>query len=94
MAQATHDVIPEHPALATARVNKKMEAAIERLLAALDALDAPEDDREPDDPREENGDLEPYLGWAAKEARTGRYNWLSTEDREHEHCGREPEAFL
>ena len=34
---------------------------------------------------------EPSLGWTDMEARSGKYGWLSTSDREEEHDGREPE---
>src|SRR5215218_6639411 len=59
MAQATHDNIPEHPAVARS-LAEDMQAAVDRLLEALDALEAPEEDKEEDD--DGGGDVqdEPY----------------------------------
>jgi hypothetical protein len=34
---------------------------------------------------------EPSLGWTEMEARSGKYGWLSTSDREDEHDGGEPD---
>src|SRR5215210_573545 len=94
MAQADSTNTIEHPAAAIARLRKDMQTAVDRLLAALDALEAPEEDLEETDPVEPDGDAEPSIGWADKEARTGRYHYLANDDREQEHDGREPDADL
>ena len=83
MPQAESGNTIEHPAVATARVKAKMEAAIEKLLSALDALDAPEEDKEPDDADEENGDLEPSLAFpGAASGTNGTYHHGNSEDLE------------
>ena len=64
-----------------------MKAAVERLLAPLDAWMRP-----PDDQEGENDDLESSWAGPTRSA-TGKHHCLSTEDREHEHCGGEPEEF-
>ena len=46
----------------TLHLRRRLAEAAERIIDALDALDAPEMDREDDDPAEESGDLEPTLG--------------------------------
>lgn len=46
----------------TLRLRSRLAEAAERIIAALDALDAPEMDREDDDPAEESADAEPSLG--------------------------------
>ena len=38
-----------------AKLRKRIERAVERMIAALDVLDAPDADREEDDPAEDNG---------------------------------------
>ena len=45
-----------------AKLRARIERAVERMIAALDVLDAPDEDREEDDPAEDNGDAEPSLG--------------------------------
>jgi hypothetical protein len=48
--------------------------------------------RPPDDQEGENDDLESSWAGPTRSA-TGKHHCLSTEDREHEHCGGEPEEF-
>ena len=77
----------------TAAQRKRMESAVELLIAALDALDVTVEDIEDDDPGEEPGDEEPSLGWTYAEARKGvpfQGPSYST-DLEDEHDGREPD---
>lgn len=75
-----------------AALRRRIEVAIETMIAALDALDAPAEDREDDDPGGEEGgasDDEPSLGWTDTEASRGAK--VSGEDLEDEHDGREPD---
>ena len=76
----------------TAARRKRMEAAVELLIAALDALDVTIEDMEDDDPGEEPGDEEPSLGWTDAEARKGvpYQGPVDHTDLEDEHDGREP----
>ena len=62
-----------------------MERAVERLLSALDALDATTDDRKPDDDEAFLGALELMRGGDQR-------NWTAgaNDDREDEHDGAEP----
>jgi hypothetical protein len=48
--------------ISTGSLYRRLAAAAERIIAALDALEAPEEDLEDDDPAEEGGDMEPSLG--------------------------------
>ena len=68
-----------------AAMRRRIEAAVETMIATLDALDAPEEDREEDDPGGEEGgpsDDEPTLGWTEMEARFGRYDATPTDEGE------------
>ena len=64
----------------------KIEAAIDRLVAVLDAMDAADEDREPSLGAPENDPTRhPYCG--------DQTYWAQCSDRELEHDGREPEHF-
>lgn len=88
MAQATNDntTSPTH-------LRGRMVEAIERLLVALDALDAVTEDLEDDAGAEPVGDDEPTFGWSDQETRTGRYTMRGdsqTSDLESDNdCDRE-----
>ena len=56
------------------RIRPIIESEIDRLIAALDLMDA-DPDLEADGSDEEMPDAEPELGWTADQARTGRYAW-------------------
>lgn len=78
----THAATTLAGALQTAGLRQKVEAAIDTLIAALDALDASHEDREPS------------LGWTADEAGTGRTPSAEVDaDLEDEHDGREVEPI-
>jgi hypothetical protein len=96
----TLEAAPERGSTRLDRLRARMERAIERLLAALDALDAETEDFE------ENGDLEPSLGsnqtipvffnqngTVFHQEIIDQEDWARGGDRgerEEEHDGREP----
>lgn len=101
MAYSEHSTAApaEHPTVERQRIRLKLERVIDKLIAALDAIDGDAD-------LEEGGDAEPALGF--QEARvydsqdnvirfspTGGSEWLdleeACEDEGGEHDGREPE---
>jgi hypothetical protein len=59
-------------ALELERIRPMIESEIDRLIAALDLIDA-DPDLEADGSDEEMPDAEPELGWTATQARTGKY---------------------
>ena len=56
------------------RIRPIIESEIDRLIAALDLMDA-DPDLEVDGTDEGCGDDEPEFGWTAAQARTGSYAW-------------------
>ena len=66
---------------------RKIEEAIERLLAVLDAIDG-DPEAEPD------AEDEPSLGWSATGATSVYDTAVWTTDMEDEHDGREPEEEI
>ena len=89
MAQATDDNTTPLRFVDPVELRAKMSKAVERLLAALDALDAVNEDLE-----EESDDdtvNEPSLGWTLTGNQTARQFYGNGSDLEHEHDGREPD---
>jgi hypothetical protein len=86
---------------ADAKLRKRIELAVERLLSALDTLDAPAEDLEPEgDDGDDAGqddepdvDGEPSLGSVASHTGSSQQGWASGagDDREDEHDGAEPD---
>lgn len=87
----------EHPAVARQRLRRKLEAAVDRLILALDLMDG-----DPD--LESGGDLEPSLSFAlamdqdnAIRSEPLGSEWIDAEavceDEGAEHDGREPETY-
>jgi hypothetical protein len=65
------------------RLRRRVAVAAERIIAALDALDAPQMDREDDDPAEDGADEEPSLGWP-EQGKIGVYHYNSGDDIEED----------
>jgi hypothetical protein len=94
MAQADYQHTTK-PAAAVdpARLRARIAVAVEKLIFALDALDAATEDTEEDDPGEENGDDEPSLGWDSFGKNQDRPAYLfygGSDDREGPDDDREP----
>jgi hypothetical protein len=89
------------PRSANAKLRRRIELAVERLLSALDALEAPAEDLEPegddgDDPGQDDEpdvDGEPCLGSTAAHAGSSQQGWSqgAGDDSEDEHDGAEPD---
>lgn len=76
-----------------AAMRRRIERAIERMIQALDAFDAPTEDLEDVGDDEPDDDGEPSLGWTEMEARFGcKPMHAGTVDLEDEHDGREPQG--
>jgi hypothetical protein len=75
------------------KLRARIERAVERLLNALDALDAPAEDLEETDPPEgPDPDAEPSLGSSTSVSQeTLAWASGSADDREDEHDGTEPD---
>jgi hypothetical protein len=72
------------------KLRRRIERAVERLITALDALDAPAEDLEETDPPEgPDPDAEPSLG-SNTNTYQGAWATGSADDREDEHDGAEP----
>lgn len=80
--------------MTTQALRARIAVAVERLIEALDALDAPDEDLEPEGNDEPDGGEEQSLGWtsttdqASRAWRAGLNDW--TADLECEHDGSEP----
>jgi hypothetical protein len=92
MAQATDENTTRLHFVDPIELRARMSKAVDRLLAALDALDAVTEDREDGDEDGPGEDDEPSIGWTLQEAERGCKATGSPVDidREDEHDGREP----
>jgi hypothetical protein len=61
------------PQAIDAKLRARIEAAVERMIAALDAIDAPGEDLEHEGNDEPSEDDEPSLGWTEQEARWNKH---------------------
>jgi hypothetical protein len=87
MAQATDENITALHFVDPIQLRAKMSQAVDRLLAALDALDAVTEDRE--DESDDDTEREPELGWTHTINQTARQYHGNGSDLEDEHDGRE-----
>lgn len=80
-----------HERASATALRVRMEHAVERLIAALDAMDAPREDREEDDPgggdvvdepHDDDFDAEPDLGACEQQRTQMRWGQGASDDRE------------